>query len=419
MSNALTTSNLPQHLQVLMGNTALQSINQDAVKGIGIGAWPRISIKGSRFRLQDPQGQEVVVPDYYLDVVIVAVNPHGMSKIFYGGAYDPNSDGTAPDCYSDNGVAPSVRASKPQCGTCAACPNNVWGSKITPNGAQVKACADIKKLAVLLANNTSGAVFELRVPAASLTNFGAYIRGLDSAGIPAASIITRLQFDTSADYPKLLFGTPIVQEGQSPYITPEMLADVMEVLGTDEVKQCTGENDKPIDTSKVGVAATTLIASIPANLPHASGHPGQPVYGNPRSPLETLPPPPVGPQRPPHVSGPPLPQGQVGPTPPPNPNFPHSTGVPPQPVAPAKRTRKSRTDAVTPTPAMSGPPAYAPTSPPTQAAQQPELPNFLRRGAAVGSQQLPPQSARDAASPVSVPVTDARMDDMLAQAMRT
>lgn len=167
MTNALTTTNLPAHLAALVNNTALQSINQDAVKGISSGAWPRISIKGSRFRLQDPQGQEIVVPDYFLDVVIVAVNTHGLSKIFYGGAYDPAGDGTAPDCYSDNGVAPSIRATKPQCGTCAACPHNVWGSKITPSGAQVKACADIKKVAVLLANNTGGPVFELRVPAAS------------------------------------------------------------------------------------------------------------------------------------------------------------------------------------------------------------------------------------------------------------
>lgn len=392
MSNALTTSNLPQHLQALMGNTALQSINQDAVKGIGVGAWPRISIKGSRFRLQDPQGQEVVVPDYYLDVVIVAVNPHGLSKIFYAGAYDPNSDGIAPDCYSDNGIAPSIRASKPQCSTCAACPNNVWGSKITPSGSQVKACADIKKIAVLLANNTSGPVFELRVPGASLANFAAYVRGLDSGGIPAASIITRLQFDTTADYPKLLFGTPVVQEGKSPYITPAMLADVMEVLGTDEVKQCTGENDKPIDASKVGAAATSLIAQPPE----------QPVYGKPCVPLGTLPPPPppplAAPPRAPHVSGPPLPAGLVGPTPPPNPNFPHSTA---QPAAPAKRTRTRKA----PAEAGQSNPTPVPPMPPMQPPAGPQ-------------HSLPFQNARDAAAPISVDITDAGMDDMLARAMR-
>lgn len=245
MSNELAMIKLPAHLQALAANTALASINVNATKGISVGGWPRISIKGGYFRLKDPQGPEVVVQDRHLDIVLVSVNPHGLSKIYYEGSYDPNGDELAPACYSDNGVGPSSRAAKPQCSTCAACPHNVWGSRVTPAGAQVKACSDVKKVAVLIADNTSGPVFEFRIPAASLSNFAAYIRGLDAAGIPAASIITRVTFDTSSDFPKLLFAPLPVAQGASPYITAEMLADVMEVINSEEVKLCTGEGDKP------------------------------------------------------------------------------------------------------------------------------------------------------------------------------
>lgn len=382
MSNALiTTAQLPAHLQGLMQNTSLAALNQDAAKGIGVGSWPRISLKGGRFRLQDPQGQEIVVPDYFLDVVIVGVNSHGLSKIYYAGNYDPTSDGTAPDCYSDNGVAPSARASKPQCSTCAACPLNVWGSKVTPASAQVKACADIKKLAVLIANNTSGPVFELRVPAASLSNLGAYVRGLDAAGIPAAAVVTRLTFDTQADYPKLIFSTPVMQEGQTPYITAEMYADVQEVINDKtEINQCIGENDKPFE-GKVAASATTVIAQ----------NPGQPVYGPPRAPLQTAPAPAYAPPQPTPNFGAPAANGPIA----------HPGGPAPAPEATPKPRRGRKAAA----------PAAAPA--------QPSLPLQPAQGSIVGGMPIPPgqPSARDAAAPLNPPVTDAAFDDLLSRAM--
>ncbi len=100
---------LPSHLAALASNTGLMAVNQSASSGIGGGAWPRISIKGSRFRLQSPQGEEVIVPQLHLDIIVVDANPHGLSKIYYKGAYDPNGEDAAPDCYSDNGVGPSQR----------------------------------------------------------------------------------------------------------------------------------------------------------------------------------------------------------------------------------------------------------------------------------------------------------------------
>ncbi len=403
MSNALTVTQLPAHLQALLGNQSLTGLNQAAAGGISAGSWPRISIKGSRFRLQDPQGQEVVIPQHWLDVVIVDANPH-MSKIYFKGAYDPSAEGSAPDCYSDNGVGPSARSSSPQSSTCATCPHNVWGSKIAPNGAQVKACADVKKIAVLMADNTSGPVFELRAPGASLGNLGAYIRALDGAGKPAACLVTRIMFDTSADYPKLMFNTPVIDQTQPlpwagyPYITQEMMQDVLEVVGSEETGRCVGKGDVAIDPARVGAAATTLIAQQPQPLP--------PVGGAPQSVLHL--PPAV-----PHVSAPPLHPSQVGLTPPPNPAFPHA-GHPaaPAPVlpadnqaVPAKRTRTRKTaEPATLQGATQGPAPLHPAGPPATPAAPPP---FLQTG----------QNAANATAPINPPATDAALDEMLRKAM--
>lgn len=257
MSNQLTTTNLPKHLAKFAGNTALATINQSASGGISGGGWPRISIRASRFRLVKPDGEETPVPQLHLDVILVGSNP-GISKLYYGAGYDPNAEGSAPDCFSDNGVAPSSRATKPQCGTCAACPHNAWGSKITPAGAKIKACADMKKVAVLIADNPNGPVFELRVPAASLTNLGQYIKALDKHGIPASTVVTRLQFDTAADFPKLVFAPAFDANGQMPYISEEQATAVEEVMGSDEVKQCTGENDTAAGTASLTAPAASL-----------------------------------------------------------------------------------------------------------------------------------------------------------------
>src|SRR5258708_8858745 len=104
-----------------------QSISQRAVSAallsdFGPGMHPRISIRGGQFALVDaaglrygapvflrntPQGQKVTML-----AVIIGANPK-KSRVFYAGAYDQDNPGP-PDCFSDNGLAPSPAASNPQ-----------------------------------------------------------------------------------------------------------------------------------------------------------------------------------------------------------------------------------------------------------------------------------------------------------------
>ena len=241
---------LPAHLQALTAKSR-GSISSGIIGGM---AFHAIGIAQSRWRLFDPQGGENVVPALHLDVIILAGNPHGVSKRFYSKAYDKDAAAAAPDCFSDNGVSPSVRSAHPQCATCAACPHNVWGSKITQSGKQTKACADSKLLAVLLAENPTGPVYQLPVPAASLRNLQAFDQSLQRVSVEAFHMVVRLTFDSSADYPLIVF-TPL------DWANPEQAAATLEVLDTDEVDRVINKNDVPIDPARVGAAATSVIAA--------------------------------------------------------------------------------------------------------------------------------------------------------------
>lgn len=377
---------MPAHLAALTQNTVLMGMNTAVSAGISAGGWPRISIKSSRFRLQSPQGEEVVVPTHDLDIIIVDANPNGLSKIYYAGAYDPSVEDKAPDCYSDNGVGPSAKSAKPQCGTCAACPHNVWGSKINPSGSATKACADMKKVAALVAANPDGPVFELRIPPASLKNFALYVDSLSKRGIPAAAVQTKLMFDTNADFPKLVFSA-------GGWTTPEQAAAVMEVIGTEEVDQCTGKNDKVIDLSRVGAAAATTIAQTPAPTP-------QQQFNAAVQPLPSMPPSPPVFTNAATQGNFPLPQAPSAGAP-----VPPMVGTPTTAPA-AKRTRK-----VNAAPSVS---AVEQQLPPVQASNGP--PPFLANMPQGGLQA---QNAAHQTAPINPPVTNATLDDMLAKAMAT
>ena len=243
----VSTPKLPAHLQHLAGKLTTSSLSS----GISAGGHPRISIKGGRFRLQQTNGEELIVPQLHLDVIIVDANDK-LSKIYYASKWDSSTpDGEAPDCWSDNGIAPSTGAKTPQHSNCAQCPHNVWGSKINEtSGKQSKACGDTKKLAVLIATNPSGPVFELRVPGDSLKNLATYATGLEKHGIQFSTVITRVTFDTNVSHQRLIFNPAYGAEGEMPYINAEMTSVLDEIIGTDEVDQCTGKNDKPFDPIK-------------------------------------------------------------------------------------------------------------------------------------------------------------------------
>jgi hypothetical protein len=184
----------------------------------GSAGFPVLSIRGSKWRVK-LAGEEVPLtnaetgdPVPSLELVIIRAGKE-LSKNYYAKQYVEGDD-SAPDCFSIDGVRPDPQAESPQCDTCAACPHNVWGSKITPQGNKTKACSDSKILAV----NFTGALAEatsdddglsgpmmLRVPAASLKDLTRFAKGMKQKGFVPQQISIRVGFDMDASYPKLTF----------------------------------------------------------------------------------------------------------------------------------------------------------------------------------------------------------------------
>ena len=244
---------VPVNIQVpahLAGRVGVPSVLSAALTG-GLSSgqsFPRISIKASRFRIKEGD-TETVLDSTNLDVVIVGANPR-LSKTWYAAQWSKDSEPTAPDCFSLDGVSPDPESADPQNDLCASCPQNAWGSKVTPTGQQVKACSDNKRLAVVSADDPSGPVYLLSVTPAALKGLNQYQKELSVRGIPPEIVKTRVSFDTDASFPKLMFGF-------SGFLDADTQQIVDDLFGTEQVKEITGE------TLRTPVAVPKLAAPAP------------------------------------------------------------------------------------------------------------------------------------------------------------
>lgn len=147
-------------------------------------------------------------PKNSIEVVLVKASP-AISKIFYKNGYVEGSN-AAPDCWSANGQAPDASVQNKMHTTCADCPMNAWGSRVTDAGKQGKACSDSRRVAIVpvadIDNELFGGPMLLRIPAASLKDLKAYGDLLNSYQYPYYAVATRISFDPKEAYPKFVFG---------------------------------------------------------------------------------------------------------------------------------------------------------------------------------------------------------------------
>ena len=238
MSTDLIPSNikLPAHVAARVGK---QSRLASALSsGMAQGEmFPRISIKGARFRIVEGDS-EVVLDQTKLDIVIVGANPN-LSKTYYKKKWNPDAEPSAPDCFSLDGIKPHTSAEDPQNDICATCPHNAWGSRVADNGQKLKACSDKKRLAVVAAEDPDGPMYLLEVTPAALKGLNQYQKELSMRGIPPEIVITKIGFDTNASFPKLQFGF-------GGFLDEETQEIVDGLFEKPEVKQITGEEDAGI-----------------------------------------------------------------------------------------------------------------------------------------------------------------------------
>ena len=224
---ALSTAKLPAHLAALAGGTS--AVATSLLTGAPTSV-PRISLKQGRFRIREGQ-DEFVLETLHLDAVIVGAVA-AVSKMYYIKPWNPGDEPTAPDCHSIMGDKPAGDSASPQNDICATCPKNEWGSKLTPAGKEVKACADSRRMAVVSADDPEK-VYLLVTPAASMRNLTKYIKDLSMHGVKPEMVCTRMSFDTEAEYPLLNFAF-------AGYISEEVAGVVTTKLNSVEVKDALG-----------------------------------------------------------------------------------------------------------------------------------------------------------------------------------
>lgn len=272
MSNIVPVNiQVPAHLANRVG--VASALGAALTGGLSSGqSFPRISIKGSRFRIVEGD-TETVLDSTNLDVVIVGANPR-LSKTWYAKAWTKDAEPQAPDCFSLDGIGPDPESTDPQNDLCASCPQNAWGSKVTDAGQQIKACSDNKRLAVVSADDTSGPIYLLSVTPAALKGLNQYQKELSVRGIPPEIVKTRVSFDTDASFPKLKFTFGGFLD-----------ADVQEVVdtlfGAEQVKEITGETLRtPVAVPRIAkapapVAPKPAVKAAPVEEPAPAPAPAQ------------------------------------------------------------------------------------------------------------------------------------------------
>lgn len=231
--------------------------------------FPIISYKGKVWRIRKAGEEQMHLDDDgnampTIDVVLVQANPLP-SKIFYDKQYEEGSNDT-PRCFSNDGVKPDPSVQNPISAVCANCPNNVWGSKITPNGKKTRACSDARRMAVVFANDlyengVNCQKFLLRVPPASLNPLKDYAeKVLAPKGIPFFGIVTRIGFDPQAAHPQFTFKP-------ARFVNDEEAEAIAQLRGSEDIRRILAEAQ---EFPAAATAAGDVIESSPATAPAAA-----------------------------------------------------------------------------------------------------------------------------------------------------
>jgi len=199
----VTITEVPSYLAAYAAQhgAALAAVNDAAMGGLSAGMPPTISLNGTRFVVKE-NGEDKTLNQLELQCVVLKAKP-GIDKQWYATKFVPGQEPNSPDCYSLNGITPEPDSPSPQCANCAGCANNQFGSALDNSGNAMKgkACQDNKVIAIF----ANGGVYRFKIPAASLKNFVAYVRQLQSHNLFLPAVITTIGFDPSVSYPMLTF----------------------------------------------------------------------------------------------------------------------------------------------------------------------------------------------------------------------
>ena len=258
MSNELVT--VSAHVLALRAQKSelLNKINEDAKEGLFAGAPPSISLSGTRFVVKEGTNKKVL-DSTKIGVIVLRAKP-AFDKAYYLGAFDPDEEGKAPDCYTHDGVKPAPGCDSPQAPSCVGCPRNMFNTAVNAKGepAGGKACADNKILAISAGEVVEGKLkaYHFKIPPASLTAWNKYVQELDQRGIYLPEVITFIGFNPEKSFPQLTFaigGT----------VQDEVIGMVYEAMESPAVKTIIGEKAAPLAITSTSVAEPVAVVPEP------------------------------------------------------------------------------------------------------------------------------------------------------------
>ena len=168
----------------------------------------RISLAGGTFRMIVNGKEQASIEDRSMNVIFVKMS-HNPSRTYYEGAYKEGQK-SSPVCWSSDSKTPDPEVKNPIAPNCGGCPNAIKGSG---QGGTGTACRMSWRTAVVLPQQLDGPVYQLVLPATSSFGeeengrwpFRPYIQMLASHNVSAGAVVTKMQFDTKAKVPRVLF----------------------------------------------------------------------------------------------------------------------------------------------------------------------------------------------------------------------
>lgn len=186
----------------------------------------RISIRGSVFRMM-VNGEEISKNESRSMNIVIINGAAKVSRQFYAGKYVPGET-TSPDCWSNDGDKPDASLEFPQNKTCEGCSQNIKGS----GQGDSRACRFQQRLAVLLADDVNGEIFQLVLPAKSIFGrgdldkmpFQQYAKYVGAQGKSINTLVTEMRMDSDSDTPKLTF-KPVRYLSEQEWLTAKEKGD--------------------------------------------------------------------------------------------------------------------------------------------------------------------------------------------------
>lgn len=206
--------NLPAYLADALGEVGTNIPDRNTVPSLSYeGKTWSIHKDGNKTKLQSQNEDGDMVPVPIMRAVILNFNGE-RGRAYYPGTYNP-AQSAAPTCWSADGKVPDPSVTEKQAATCAACPMAVKGSKVA-EGREMVACSQHRMIAIAPAFEIDGDPLRLKIAVTSDWDkdivehgwfaFRQYVDYLKSRGIThTALVVTKIKFDNSVAYPKLLF----------------------------------------------------------------------------------------------------------------------------------------------------------------------------------------------------------------------